>query len=158
MIIGDLIQRNAALHGDRLGLVFNEKRFTHREFARRVYRASNALLSKGIRQQERVAILSKNRNEVLEVFGAGELTGFITICINHRLSIPEIEEICRDAQPAALFYESDFADAAAAMQARIPSLRLVMTFGRGAGEYEEALAQVSDAEPLFAPRPRISHI
>ena len=81
MILGDLIQRNAALHGDRLGLVFEELRFTHREFARRVYRASNALLGKGIRQQERVAILSRNRNEVLELFGAGELTGFIPVAV-----------------------------------------------------------------------------
>lgn len=153
MILGDLIQRNAALHGDRLGLVFEDLRFTHREFARRVYRASNAILGKGIRQQERVAILSRNRNEVLELFGAGELTGFITICINHRLSIPEIEEICRDAQPAALFYEVDFAEAAAAMKARIPSLRIVMTFGRGAEEYEEALAQAPDAEPPLRASP-----
>lgn len=153
MILGDLIQRNAALHGDRLGLVFEDLRFTHREFARRVYRASNALLAKGIRQQERVAILSRNRNEVLEVFGAGELTGFITICINHRLTIPEIEEICRDAQPAALFYEADFADAAAAMQARMPGLRLVMTFGRGVGEYEEMLAQAPDSEPPLRASP-----
>lgn len=153
MILGDLIQRNAALHGDRLGLVFEELRFTHREFARRVYRTSNALLGRGIRQQERVAILSKNRNEVLEVFGAGELTGFITICINHRLSIPEIEEICCDAQPAALFYEADFAEAAAAIQARIPALRLVMAFGQGAAEYEEALAQASDAEPALRASP-----
>lgn len=147
MILGDLIQRNAALHGDRLALVFEDLRLTHKEFARRVYRAANALLGKGIRQQERVAMLSRNRNEMLEVFGAGELTGFITIAINHRLSIPEIEEICRDAQPAALFYEADFAEAAAAMKARIPSLRLVMAFGPAAGEYEEALEQVSDNEP-----------
>ena len=151
MILGDLIKRNAALHGDRPGLVFEDLRYTHRQFAHRVYRAANALLDRGIQPQERVAILSRNRSEVLEMFGAGEVAGFITININHRLSIPEIEEICLDAQPAALLYEPDFAEAAEAMRARIPGLRLFMRFGDDAGaeSYEAALAAASDAEPAM---------
>ena len=129
MILGDLIKRNAALHGDRPGLIFEDLRYTHRQFAHRVYRAANALLDRGIRPQERVAMLSRNRSEILETFGAGEVAGFITVNINHRLSIPEIGDICLDAQPAALLYEPDFAEAAEAMRAKIPGLRLFMRFG-----------------------------
>jgi acyl-CoA synthetase (AMP-forming)/AMP-acid ligase II len=149
MILGDLIKRNAALHGDRPGLVFEGLRYTHRQFAHRVYRAANALLDRGIRPQERVAMLSRNRSEILETFGAGEVAGFISVNINQRLSIPEVEDICLDAQPAALLYEPEFAEAAEAMRAKVPSLRLFMRFGNNAGpeSYEAALAAASDAEP-----------
>lgn len=153
MNLGTLIKRNAALHGDRLGLIFEDKRFTHREFARRAYRAANMLLDRGIRPQERVAILSRNRNEVLEVFGAGETSGFITVNINHRLSVIEIEQICRDAEPAALFYEAEFAPAAETMQKLIPSLRLALRFGDHPGGYEATLAAASDAEPAVQAGP-----
>ena len=154
MILGDLIKRNAALHGERPGLIFEGLRYSHRQFAHRVYRAANALLERDIRPQERIAVLSRNRSEVLEVLGAGEVAGFITVNINHRLSIAEIEDICRDAQPAALLYESDFAEAAVAMQSRIPGLRLVMGFDAAGSEgYEAALAAASDAEPRVRAAP-----
>src|SRR5690606_28744411 len=123
MIIGDLIKRNATLHADRIGLIFEGQRFTHRMFAQRVYRVANALLTRGIRPQDRVAILARNSNQVLEVFGAGEVTGFITVALNHRLSLPELEDICADAEPCALIFEPDFAEAAAALRARLPALR-----------------------------------
>jgi len=154
MILGDLIKRNAALYGDRPGLIFENRRYTHRAFARRVYRAANALLGHGILPQERVAVLSRNRSEVLEAFGAGEVAGFIVVNINHRLSVAEIEDICRDAQPAALIYEQDFAEAAEAMRARIPSLRLVLGVDDAGPEgYEAALGAASDAEPPVRPSP-----
>ena len=90
MIVGDIIRRNASLFGDSPGLIFEGRRYTHRAFARRVYRVANALFARGVYSQERVAILARNSSEVLEVFGAGEVAGFITVNINHRLSVPEI--------------------------------------------------------------------
>ena len=53
-------------------------------------------------------MLSRNRSEILETFGAGEVAGFITVNINHRLSLPEINDICLDAQPAALSLRAGF--------------------------------------------------
>src|SRR5262245_23700754 len=95
-------------------------------FARRVYRAANALFTRGIRPQERVAILARNSSEVLEVFGAGEVAGFIIVNINHRLSLPEILAIWADAQPCALVFEQAFAEAAAALRAKFADLRLLV--------------------------------
>ena len=156
MILGDLIKRNAHLYGDRLGLNFEQHRYTHRQFAQRVYRAANALLARGIRPQERVAILARNCSEALEVLGAGEVSGFITVNINHRLSVREIEEICADAEPSVLVFEPDFADAAEALRARQPGIRLFLGIGTqaaGAENYEDVLAAASDAEPAVRARP-----
>jgi acyl-CoA synthetase (AMP-forming)/AMP-acid ligase II len=71
MILGDLIKRNAALHGDRPGIIYEELRSTHRQISHRVYRAAKAMLAFAIRPLEREAMMSRNRSEVLEVCGAG---------------------------------------------------------------------------------------
>jgi acyl-CoA synthetase (AMP-forming)/AMP-acid ligase II len=156
MIIGDIIERNAALCGDLPGLIFEGRRYTHREFARRVYRAANAIFARGVRPQQRVAILARNSSEVLEIFGAGEVAGFIIVNINHRLSVPEQLAIWSDAQPSALFFEPDFADAAAALRAKSPDLRLFACIGgdaAGADSYDAVLAGVSDAVPSVRAAP-----
>ena len=130
-------------------------------FARRVYRAANALLAHGIRPQERVAILARNSSEVLEVFGAGEVAGFIIVNINHRLSVPEILAIWGDAQPCALFFEPDFADAAAALRAAFSDIRLFACIGGEAAngkDYEALLSGVPDTSRRRAPSPTTSRI
>jgi acyl-CoA synthetase (AMP-forming)/AMP-acid ligase II len=156
MIVGDIIERNAALCGDLPGLIFEGRRYTHRAFAQRVYRVANALLARGIRPQERVAILARNSSEVLEIFGAGEVAGFIVVNINHRLSVPEVLAIWGDAQPCALFFEADFAPAAAALRAKFADIRLVACIGGNvadAEDYEALLAGVTDARPAARARP-----
>jgi acyl-CoA synthetase (AMP-forming)/AMP-acid ligase II len=150
MILGDIIKRNAQLQGDRTALVFEGKRFSHREFARRVYRMANALLARGVKRQDRIAILARNSNEVLEVFGAGETAGFIIVNVNHRLSVSEIQSICSDAQPSVLVFEPDFAEAAQAVRAKVPVVACTVCIGGiigGAEDYETVLAGASDAEP-----------
>ena len=137
MIVGDIIRRNAALYGDREGLIFEGRRYTHREFARRVYRAANALLARGVQPQQRIAILARNCSELLEIFGAGEVAGFIIVNINHRLSIPEICGICADAEPSVFVFEPDFAEAAAAVRAKFPGIRHFIGIGTAAAGAEE---------------------
>ena len=156
MILGDIIKRNASLYGDRIGLVFEGRRYTHRDFARRVNRAANALLARGIRPQERVAMLARNCSEVLEVFGAGEVAGFITVNLNHRLSVDEIVDICADSEPSAFVFEPDFAAAAAALRAKMPGIRQFLCIGgtaAGAEDYEAALMSASDGEPAVHAAP-----
>ncbi len=150
MIVGDLIKRNAQLYGDRVGLIFEGQRYTHREFSRRIYRVANALFGREIRPQDRVAVLSRNSSQVLEVCGAGDVAGFITVVLNHRLAQRELEDICADAEPSVLFFERDFADTVEVLRAKTPSIRLFIcvTGGvAGAEDYEAFAAAASDAEP-----------
>ncbi|MCW5770077.1 MAG: AMP-binding protein [Rhodospirillaceae bacterium] len=149
MIVGDLIDRNARLHGTRPALVFEGRRFTHGEFQARVHRAANAFAKLGLRRQERVAILAKNCNAYLEVFGAGEVAGYITVNLNHRLSERELAEICRDCEPAILVYSEEFG-AAGAHLATLPSVRHAICIEgpqAGAQGYEALLAASDEAPP-----------
>ena len=150
MILGDIIKRNATLYGSRPGLIFERHRFTHRQFAQRVYRSANSLLNLDLRQGERIAMVARNCNEAMEVFGAGDTAGFITVNINHRLSLGEIVEICSDAAPSALIFEAEFSEVAEAVRVRLPTVRHFISIGSrvpGALQYEELLAAASDREP-----------
>ena len=72
---GDLIKRGRALYGPQTALVFEDRRFTFAEQASRIFRLANALLGKGLRKQERIAVLARNCSEYIECFGAGEVAG-----------------------------------------------------------------------------------
>src|SRR3974390_822400 len=106
---GDLIKRGRALYGAQTALVFEGRRFTFAEQASRMFRLANALLDKGLRRQERVAVLARNCSEYIECFGAGEVAGFVTINLNSRLAEAELAAICQDCQPHALIYTAEFA-------------------------------------------------
>ena len=80
MTCGALIKRTRALYGDRLALQFEGRSFTFAEQAARMFRLANALLAKGLRKRERVAILARNCSEYIEIFGACEVAGFVALC------------------------------------------------------------------------------
>jgi acyl-CoA synthetase (AMP-forming)/AMP-acid ligase II len=152
---GDLIKRGRALYGSQTALIFEERRSTFAEQAARMARLANALLRKGLRKQDRVAILARNCSEYIECFGAGEIAGFVTINLNSRLAQPELAAICQDCQPTVLIYADEFAAQANAIAAQVSSIRLRIGFGPGgaASDYESMLASASAEMPPVAPEP-----
>src|SRR5271170_2749694 len=106
---GDLIKRGRAVYGNQLALSFEGRTFTFAEQAARMFRLANALLGKGLRRGERVAILARNRSEYIEIFGACEVAGFVAINLNSRLSEMELAAICQDSQPNVLIFAKEFA-------------------------------------------------
>jgi acyl-CoA synthetase (AMP-forming)/AMP-acid ligase II len=150
VILGDVIERNALLYKDDLAVEFEGRRYTHGQFCARVRRLANALCKLGVKRQERVAILSENCSEYLEVYGAGELAGFITVSANYRLAPPEIAYLMGDSTPTVLVFGAKFADMVGKLRNQIPSVKHFICIGGGtdfALDYEATLAASSDAVP-----------
>ena len=153
---GDLIKRGRVLYGDQTALSFEDRRFTFAEQAARMYRLANALLAKGLRKHERVAILARNCSEYIEIFGACEVAGFVAINLNIRLSGPEIAAICQDCQPNALIFASEFAPLAGTLAAEISSIRIragIDCRDDAAPSYEHLIDSAAATEPASAPAP-----
>jgi acyl-CoA synthetase (AMP-forming)/AMP-acid ligase II len=150
---GDLIKRGRALYGQQTALIFEDRRFTFAEQSARMFRLANALLGKGLKKQDRVAILARNCSEYIECFGAGEVAGFVTINLNSRLAQAELAAICQDCQPSALIYAAEFAAQANAIAAQVSSIRLRIEFGSntGASSYEQLLGAASAEVPAVQP-------
>ena len=70
LLVNEFLRRAVLLYPDKTAIVDDALRFSYREFQERANRLSNALLSLGIRQGDRVCILSPNSHFFLESFFA----------------------------------------------------------------------------------------
>lgn len=101
-----IIQRNAALNGDRIAVKNEGRVYTHRQHAHRIWSLANAIGGTlGLARASRLAILSQNRSEYLEIFGAAESGGFVAVTLNWRLAPAELAAIVDDSRPDVLFVE-----------------------------------------------------
>ncbi len=88
-------------------LSFEGVTLTFGELDNRSSQVANALLASGVRQGDRVAVLTKNTPEFFEiVFGCSKI-GAILVGLNWRLAPAEIEAIVADAAPAMIIVSAD---------------------------------------------------
>ena len=76
--LGDLPRNGAMFFPDNIAVVYEDSRFTYREFNNRVNRFSNALINFGIQEGRPICVMADNCSKYLEVyFGAAK----IGICV-----------------------------------------------------------------------------
>ena len=153
MIIGDMIERNARCFGDHPALWFEGQAISHRQLESRVRSLVNALAARGFPRQERIAILSRNCPQYLEVYGAAGLGGFIGVGLNYRLSAAEQAAILADARPCVFMFEAEYLDRVQQLRAQLPDNVLFVCFDRPSTPHEgfvgyEALLQEVEPAPL----------
>ena len=89
MTIGDLSCARVQQHPDRIAIIDGARQFSFAAFNARVNRLAAVLRGLHIGRGDRVAILSENRSEYLELmFAAGKL-GAIVCALNWRFADPE---------------------------------------------------------------------
>jgi fatty-acyl-CoA synthase len=118
------LKRHAArIFGNKEGVVCENLRFTYREFDERCDRLSAALLRLGVKKGERVAFLSFNCHRLLEAYFGVPQLGAILLPLNIRLSAEELTYILNDAEPAVLFFDSEFIPLLEVLRPSVRSVR-----------------------------------
>jgi acyl-CoA synthetase (AMP-forming)/AMP-acid ligase II len=144
LTLGALLRQRVRLHPERPAIIDGERRFTFAAFNARVNRLAAALRALGLGRGERVAILSENRAEYLElIFAAGKL-GVIVCTLNWRLTDRELLHCVMLTEPRVTFVSPLHRETACRLGEPMGRLVLLGT------EYEELLARASDAEPEIA--------
>ena len=167
----ELIERNAHCFPNREAGVFDTRRLTHAQYAIRALRLASALYRLGLRTQERFAVLAMNCLEYYEAYAAAEVSGFIIVPVNFRLTAPEIVAVLRDAGARMLLFGQQYNETVGNLRAELPqieqwvSIRTVGTAGRGersggasagadwALDFEELVAGGDVRGPPTAPQP-----
>jgi fatty-acyl-CoA synthase len=95
---------------------------TYAELGDRVDRLVNALAAMGVRRGDRVALLSENRRECLELQLAAAQLGAILACQNWRQSEEELEHCIRLVAPRLAVVSERYADRLSAMDHGAPAV------------------------------------
>lgn len=124
------MERRDAITPHRLAVVDGERRVTYRDLARRVRGLAAGLGSRGVGRGDRVAMLSHNRLEYLEMLFALARIGAILVPLNWRLTPPELAYQLGDSAPALLIADQEHEDLAGeALSAAGLDMELILTGG-----------------------------
>jgi acyl-CoA synthetase (AMP-forming)/AMP-acid ligase II len=154
--LADMLDNNARKYPDETAFVWGDQRMSHAVFHRRVTKLASALHRLGLKQQDRVGILSQNSLEFQEVYGSCEISGFICATVNWRLAVPEMVYIINDGAPKVLFFEAAYRDAVRTMKAQLTSIEYFICIDGAcdfAVDYTEFVASGDVAGVPFRPRP-----
>jgi fatty-acyl-CoA synthase len=109
--VGQWADRRARLSPDRVGLVdaTTGREFTYAALNGRANRTARLLREAGVESGDRVAVLSRNRPELVDLFFACGKTGGVLAPFSHRLAPPELAVMLSDVEPDLLVVEEPFA-------------------------------------------------
>ncbi len=148
--LGDITAKRARLGADREALVFEDVRLTYRQFHERTGRLAQALLARGLRPGERLAVLAENSHRFMELMFASARAGLVFTPLNFRLTLRELEFMLVDSGAAALFADNAcFAVAQAVREAGRPGRQLFAIESGASGEasHEQLIEECAEASP-----------
>jgi acyl-CoA synthetase (AMP-forming)/AMP-acid ligase II len=145
-----LIDRAARWFGDADAVHDGERTLSFRQVGERSNRVANALLGLGPDTGARVALLTPNRLESVEMdFGIAK-AGKVRVPINTRLADGEREYLLANSGAETLIFDVQFAPFVEAVRRRLPELRNLIALGGqadGSHPYDELLGRASSAAP-----------
>lgn len=134
------------------------RRYTYSELDDRANRCAHLLGDIGVSHGDRVAVISHNRIEWLELILGCFKLGALFVNVNYRYTAAEINHVLDDSEPSVVVVEPDFADIAAASMPEMRHRPRVLVLDDAAGNKSSGHAcfgaLVSSADPTrrFAAR------
>ncbi|MEU6748559.1 AMP-binding protein [Spirillospora sp. NPDC046719] len=150
MLISDIVEYAARKHPDRTALRFEDRAIGYAELRDRVRRAANALRTLA-EPGDRIAVLSGNRPEYVDLYYAVPAAGMALTFLNHRLHPSEITALVEHAQASVLIVSGEYLDAMTEHRHEMPGVKVVVGLdGGGDRGYADLVTGADATEP---PRP-----
>ncbi|TKJ21626.1 MAG: long-chain fatty acid--CoA ligase [Promethearchaeota archaeon Loki_b32] len=109
--LGEIVNVNAYKYPNKLALKDARRQLTFEELNERTNKLANGILKNGIKKGDKIAILSNNSIEFMEIYVAAAKGGFIIVPLNFRLHPDDISFIINNSDAKWLFVESRFREA-----------------------------------------------
>lgn len=135
------IAANSAAAGDEVAVIAGNASYTRLAWASRIASLATVLRERGVKADDRIAILGQNSHRHVETLYAAMWAGGLAVPLNWRLALPELIDLARDCEPVILITDTEFGPQAAAIAAAVPSIKGVIR----EADYELLLAS---AQPL----------
>jgi len=101
------LERSLLVFPNKVAVVHEDRHYTYREFAERVYRLASRLRAIGLQKHDRVAFLAPNIPALLEAHYAVPAAGGILVAVNTRLNAREVEFILKHSGATYLFVDAE---------------------------------------------------
>jgi fatty-acyl-CoA synthase len=146
----DFLDRAELVYGDRIGIVDEPAQpapslgeLTYREVARRARAMQAALDGLGVREGERVAVVSHNSGRLLEMLLGVPSSGRVLVPVNFRLSSEEVSYIVGHSGARVLMVDPE-------LEASLKGIQAEHRFTLGE-EYEQLLRYDTEPRPWAEP-------
>jgi acyl-CoA synthetase (AMP-forming)/AMP-acid ligase II len=149
MNLGMYLARSASFWGERPAIIFRDRKISYRELESRSNRLAHALLALGLQRGDRVAVVSPNRPEIVELECALYKAGLVKVALNSRLAPAELADALANAEPIACLAGPEHRPMVEAAAAGVPSLQHRIAFDPDGADsawldYERLLASQPD--------------
>lgn len=150
MNLGMYTARSARFWGERPAILFRDGSLSYAALERRSNQLAHALRSLGLQPGDRVAVVSPNRPEIVEVECALYKAGLVKVALNARLAPGELADALANADPLVCLAGPEHRGMVDEAAAGVPALRHRIAFSpvgdaEGWEDYEALLAAAPDA-------------
>ena len=135
-----LFRNRVAAMPDAIALEEGPEQVSYAQLLGRVDRLAGHFIGLGLNSGDRIAILSRNRQEYIEAELAAAATGLIIACLNWRLLPAELHHCITLVSPRLILTEADLVP----LLEQVPDIAQ-LPFGPA---YEDALAQAASFKPV----------
>ena len=108
--VGEITKKWAKLTPDKVAFICDDKPATYKQLNDNANRVAHYLQEKGLKKGDRIAALTRNCEEMLDVFFAAAKLGLILVPMNFRLYSKELEYQLNNAGVRLLAFHDSFTD------------------------------------------------
>ncbi len=142
----EFARRARKLYPHREAVIDGESRWTYEQFLDRCDRWSSSLQKMGLKQGDRVAVISPNTHAMLESFYAVPQLGAVIVPLNYRLSPEDFAYMIEHSGSRFVCAHADYLEAVDCVRNKLPKVERFIAFeGTRPGwlDYESSLAESS---------------
>lgn len=121
--LGMYLARSARYWPDRPAVIFRDRVISYRALEERSNRLAHALRSLGLQRGDRVAVVSPNRPEIIELECALYKLGLVKVALNSRLAPAELADALANSEPVACLAGPEHSAVVEQAAAALPSVR-----------------------------------
>jgi citronellyl-CoA synthetase len=149
--IGTFLEQNAIERPDAVALLYEDRRYSHRELNQAANRWANTLAARGIKKGDVVAVLLENRPELLFAVAGIVKLGAIAAAINTRQRRNVLEHSFRVSKAGAFIIGEELWDAFAEIRGNLGNLPAEQVFWVRDGASKSTVpGSATDAEQVIS--------
>jgi acyl-CoA synthetase (AMP-forming)/AMP-acid ligase II len=150
MTLKEISQRNARRYPNKTAVVFENNRFTFKEFNDRVNSLTNALLGLGVSKGDRIAILADNCPQYVELTMVAAKGGVVISPLNPMLSARETTYLVNNAGASTIIIAENYMNSINSIRQELKTVRNIIVIGNPQDDmksYEALISKSSPEEP-----------